>query len=168
MNTRFAVAALTGTLLVAVVGCSGSSSTACRVPTVTSTTPSTACQNGSVLTLSGSNFTSGMEVRLQAAGQVTVTSTATVASASGTALTVTLPGGLVPGVAYDVVVGSGSCTDVGPHTKATAVSGALAYLADPDVAYNGINTRVTLYATSLALPLPANAVQLTPTGQDSP
>jgi large repetitive protein len=135
---------------------------------VTSTTPNTACQNGSVLTLTGTNFTSGMEVRLQATGQVTISSTSTVASANGTSVTVTLPGGLVPGIVYDVVAGSGSCTDAAPHKKATAVNGALAYLTDPDVTYNGINTRVTVYATTLALPLPANAVQLTPTGQSSP
>jgi large repetitive protein len=161
--------ALTGTLVV-LLGCSGNSSTTgtCHTPTVISTAPSTACQNGSVITLTGTNLTSGMQVSLQAAGQATISSTATVASANGTSLTVTMPGGLVPGVIYNVVAGSGSCTDAAPHKTATAVNGALAYLTDPDVTYNGINTRVTVYATTLALPLPADAVQLTPTGQTSP
>ena len=166
MNARFTEVMLAGTLALALLGCGGGSGS-CHVPTVVSSSGN-ACQNGSVLTLTGTNFTSGMQVSLMATGQVTVTSTATTASANGTTLTVTLPGGLVPGVVYDVVAGSGTCTDAAPHKKATAVGGALAYLADPDVAYNGINTRVTVYATTLALPLPADAVQLTPTGQTSP
>ena len=171
MKASVTAVSLTGTLVVALLGCSGSSPSstqACHTPTVTSTTPSTACQNGSVLTLNGTNLTSGMQVSLQATGQATISSTSSVASANGTSLTVTLPGGLVPGVVYNVVAGSGSCTDAAPHKTATAVNGALAYLTDPDVTYNGINTRVTVYATTLALPLPANAVQLTPTGQTSP
>jgi hypothetical protein len=168
MNASKIGVVATGALLLALAGCTGSSSSnVCHAPTVTSSAGN-ACQNGSVLTLTGTGFTSGMQVSLEATGQATISSTSTVASANGTTLTVTLPGGLVPGVVYNVVAGSGTCTDPAPHKTANAVGGALAYLADPDVTYNGINTRVTIYATALALPLPANAVQLTPTGQASP
>jgi len=170
MHARRVGIALGGIAAIWLSACSGGGggSAHCSAPTVSAIVPLTVCQGGSQVTVQGTGLASGMPVLLEAAGQATIASTSSAASGDGTSLVATFPGGLVPGVHYDVVVGSASCVDPAPHHQVTAVAGAVAYLADPDVTYNGINTRVTVYATTLALPLPANAVELTPTGQAGP
>jgi hypothetical protein len=170
MYARRVGIALGGIAAIWLSACSGGGggSAQCTAPTVSAVVPLAICQGGSQMTVQGSGLASGMPVLLEAAGQAAVASTSTVASSDGKSLVATFPSGLVPGVHYDVVVGSGSCVDPAPPHQVTAVAGAVAYLADPDVAYNGINTRVTVYATALALPLPGNAVEVTPAGQAAP
>jgi hypothetical protein len=137
-------------------------------PMVASVKPATICAGGGKLTIAGSGFLPNANVTLVGNGQ-SLASQNTVVSAPGDQIVATMGGGAIPGNSYDLVVANGDgCSDPAPHQKVTAVQGPVAFFADPGVVYNGINTRVTVYATTLALPLPANAVTIVPTGQNAP
>jgi hypothetical protein len=137
-------------------------------PVVSSVVPATLCAGGGKLTLNGSGFLASSSVSLSAQGQ-TLPGSNTIVNAGGTQLGTTIAAGAVPGTVYDVLVDNGDgCSDVAPHQKVTAVTGPIAFYADPEVVYNGVSTRVTVYATSLTLPLPANAVTIVPAGQAQP
>jgi hypothetical protein len=138
-------------------------------PVVESVIPASLCVGGGSITVNGSGFLPTSTVSLEAVGQPTLTSASTVVSATGTQIAATFGGGTMVGSVYDVVVASGDgCTDAPPHKQVTIVPGPIAFFADPEVVFNGVNTRVTVYATTLTLPLPANAVSIVPAGQVAP
>jgi hypothetical protein len=138
-------------------------------PVVNGVVPATLCAGGGALTFDGQGFLPETSVSLEAPGQATLMSASTMVNAGGTQLTASFGGGLVPGTVYDAVVDNhDGCTDALPHKQVTVVAGPIAFFADPEVVYNGINTRVTVYVTTLSLPLPANAVTIVPTGQAGP
>jgi hypothetical protein len=68
-----------------------------------------------------------------------------------------------------VVDNADGCTDATPHQKITVVAGPVAFFADPEVVFNGITTRVTVYVTTLLWP-GSNTVEvtLTPHGATTP
>jgi hypothetical protein len=138
-------------------------------PVVTGTTPATLCQGGGKLTVNGSGFLASASVTLENGALPSLTSSFTQVNAGGTQVLATFGGGTIPGTVYDVVVDNGDgCTDAPPHQKVTVTTGPIAFFADPEIVFNGINTRVTVYATTLKTPLPANAVTIIPAGQSSP
>lgn len=138
-------------------------------PVVTGVAPATVCSGGGTVRVNGQGLRAAGFVTLTAAGQAPLQSTALAANAGGTQLTATFGSAGLPGTVYDLAVDNGDgCSDPAPHRPVTVVAGPIAFLADPEVAYNGINTRVTVYATTLAQPLPAGAVTLVPAGQAAP
>ncbi len=138
-------------------------------PNVTSVIPATLCAGGGKLQFTGTGFASTANVTLEAAGKPTLSSISTMVDPSGTQLTAQMQGGGTPGDVYDVILSNGDgCADDPPYAQVTITPGPVAFFADPDVVYNGINTRVTVYSTTLSLPLPANAVEIVPAGQAAP
>ena len=138
-------------------------------PTVDSVVPTTVCEGGSTITVNGSGFVTGATVSL-VCGTTTVVSSSTTVNAAGTQITATFGGGAVPGTCEVVVQNPDGCTDLPlPHKTIHVTTGPVVFFVDPDVVYNGINTDITIYATTVAAgTLPANAVTIVPTGQTSP
>lgn len=138
-------------------------------PRVDSVVPATVCQGGSTLTVNGANFLPGAHVSL-ACGATRVDAAAVSVAAGGTQLTATFGGGATPGTACDVIVTNpDGCEDRPlPHETVTVVSGPVVFFVDPEVVYSGINTRITVYATTITQPLSANAVQIVPAGMMAP
>ena len=153
-------------------GCSSTETVSLTIddpPIVSSTAPATLCQGGGTLAVNGQNFVATASVTLEATGQTPLTSASTTVNPAGTQISAVFGGGAAPGTVYDVVVNNGDgCSDAPPHQKVTVVTGPIAFFADPEVVFNGINTRVTIYATTLQQPLPANAVTIVPAGMSTP
>lgn len=138
-------------------------------PVVASTIPKTVCQGGGTLAINGENFLPGASVSLQSMGVVAASSASTMVNAAGTQIDATFGGPLMVGGVYDVVVDNGDgCSDTAPHQQVTVITGPVAFFADPEIVFNGVNTRVTIYVTTLQQPLPANAVTIVPAGMTSP
>jgi hypothetical protein len=139
-------------------------------PVVTDVTPGSVCAGGSKLQIDGKGFVTTPVVDLEGQkGEGTFGAGMTMVNADGTQInTTTLNGGMV-GSTYDVVVTNpDGCTDTLPHKAVAVVPGPIVFFADPEVVYNGVNTRVTVYATTLTLPLPVDAVSIVPAGQAAP
>ncbi len=138
-------------------------------PRVDSVIPATVCEGGSTLTVNGAGFKPGAAVELRCPG-VTVAAAAVTVVADGAQLTATFGGGAAPGTTCQVVVTNpDGCEDRPlPHKSITVVSGPVVFFVDPEVVYNRINTRINVYATTIAQPLSANAVTIVPTGQAAP
>ncbi|WP_437911387.1 kelch repeat-containing protein [Sorangium sp. So ce302] len=153
-------------------GCSSEETIALRVedpPAVAEVSPGVVCSGGGRLVITGSGFNATPTVTLEAAGQPTITASSVGLDAAGTQVTAQIPGGATAGLTYDVVVQNpDGCMDTPPHQTVRVVPGPIAYFADPEIVYNGINTRVTIFATTLELPLPPNAVELRPAGAAEP
>lgn len=136
-------------------------------PTVTNVNPTTVCAGGRSLTITGTGFIPTPDVSLTAAGKATIVANSVGIGQAGTQLTAQIGAGAEIGTTYDLVVTNpDSCTDVAPHKQVTVVAGPIVYLADPEVVYNGVNTRVTVYATGLIGGV--NSVSIVPAGQTSP
>jgi hypothetical protein len=138
-------------------------------PKVDSVVPATVCSGGSQLTVTGSGFEAGAKVTLDCAGTRVDSIGVTVAS-DGKSLIATFGAGAMAGASCDVIVTNlDGCEDRPlPHKTVSATTGPILFYADPGVIYNGINTRVTLYATSITPPLPADAVTITLNGAATP
>ena len=148
--------------------CASTESVSLRIdapPTVTSTVPATMCAGGGAVVVNGAGFFAGTTVSLQASGQPPIASAAATPNAAGTQLTATFGGGAAVGSVLDVVVSTEGCIDQAPHQQVHVVTGPIAFFADPEVVYDGVNTRVTVFLTSLTAPF---VVTLTPTGATAP
>lgn len=157
--TRVRTRLLFAVLLAAFAHATGCSSP-CKDPTVMGTVDVVVCQNGEgILVLQGTNFKRNTEVVL-VNGTSEYRSASVSVNADGTQLEARIPTGVQPGTTYDVRVENGSCTDAEPHMQVVPTSGVFAFLADPDVVYDGISTAVTVYATSIRRPLPTDAIMV--------
>ncbi|HEY3449937.1 MAG TPA: IPT/TIG domain-containing protein [Myxococcales bacterium] len=134
-------------------------------PAVTGVAPASICTNGGTLTLTGTDLGTNPTVTLTLAGFDDIAATNVSVNAAGTSLTVTLPPGAEPDTDYTILVNNG-CDDTAPHKTVHIVPGPKLFFADPEVVYSGINTRVTLYVTSLNLPL--KSVSITPSAGGPP
>lgn len=117
-------------------------------PTLTSVVPTRICAGGGSLTLTGTNFTSTMQVTLasptpEQAVSVTVT--------GGTTAVATFAGPLPVGGPYDVKVttATGAC-NASLTAQVTVTPGPVVYFVDPPVVYNGITTQATVYASGFS------------------
>ncbi|MEZ4310701.1 MAG: hypothetical protein R3F14_21880 [Polyangiaceae bacterium] len=139
-------------------------------PVVTGVKPGSVCAGGSTLEIDGTGFVETPTVELVGQdGQGTIGAMGTMVNADGTQVTTTTEAGGDVGDTYDVVVTNpDGCFDTAPHKAVAIVPGPIVFFADPEVVYNGINTRVTVYATTLTLPLPVDAVTIVPAGQAAP
>ncbi|HXK17519.1 MAG TPA: kelch repeat-containing protein, partial [Polyangiaceae bacterium] len=136
-------------------------------PAVTNVNPTTVCSGGRSFSITGSGFIADPSVSLQAAGKTSIIASSVSTNAAGTQLTAVVGAGAEIGTTYDLVVTNpDSCTDTAPHKQVTVVAGPIVYLADPEVVYNGINTRVTVYATGVIGAV--SSVSITPAGKSTP
>lgn len=119
-------------------------------PRVDSVVPSTVCQGGAQVTVNGENFMTGATVTLVCPG-VDVQATTVIVNSTGTQLTATFGGGAPAGENCDVVVTNpDGCEDRPlPHETLSVVTGPIVFHVDPSIVYNGINTRITIYATTI-------------------
>ena len=124
-------------------------------PTVTSVAPSTVCEGGAQLTITGSNFLPGAMVQLQCPGGIDLTAANVTVSADGTQIGATFGPGAPAGQTCDVIVSNpDGCEDRPlPHKTVSVVTGPIAFDVDPDVVYNGIATTITIYATTITQPV---------------
>ncbi len=135
-------------------------------PTVTKVTPATICEGGGKLAIDGTDFIATPGVTLVSQGEPTVTA-GSVTIQGTTHLDATFPGGATVGKTYDVVVTNpDGCSDLPPHKQVTVKPGPIVYYADPEVVYNGVAMRVTVYVT--AAYSPSWIVTMVPSGQSSP
>ncbi|MFO0758316.1 MAG: hypothetical protein U0359_17620 [Byssovorax sp.] len=138
-------------------------------PRVDTVIPATVCQGGSQITVGGEGFIDGATVTLDCMGTM-INATAVAVAMGGKTLTATFGPGANPGSACDVIVTNpDGCQDrPPPHKQVTATTGPIVFFVDPPVVYNGINTRITIFATTITPPLPADAVTIVPSGQIMP
>jgi len=136
-------------------------------PEVDAVMPSTVCEGGSQLTVTGKNFIMGATVSLDCGGSTSSASAATV-TPDGTQIGATFGAGAVPGMTCDVIVTNpDGCEDRPlPHHQVNVVTGPIVFYVDPPVVYNGINTRITIYATTITPPV--KSVTIVPTGMTMP
>lgn len=137
-------------------------------PAVTGTAPATLCEGGGTLDAIGTGFLASATISLLPTSgvQTPVMSNSASVNAAGTQISAVFGAVGVPGATFNVLVDNGDgCIDPAPHKTVTVVTGPIAFFADPEVVYNGINTRVTVYATTLQLPA---KVTIVPTGATSP
>jgi hypothetical protein len=136
-------------------------------PEVDAVMPSTVCEGGSQLTVTGKNIMMGATVSLDCGGSMTKASAANV-TPDGTQVAATFGAGATPGQTCDVIVTNpDGCEDRPlPHHQVTAVTGPIVFYVDPPVVYNGINTRITIFATTITPPV--KSVVITPMGMTMP
>ncbi len=133
-------------------------------PEVDMVAPSTVCEGGSRLKITGSGFLDGAVVELHCPdGKVVESMSVEVVSA--TELRAVIGAGIVEGEVCDLVVANpDSCADEPPHEQVTGITGPFLFMADPFVVYNGINTPITLFLTTIVTDedglLPEGAVTL--------
>ena len=143
-------------------------------PSVQSIVPMSVCVGGASVTIHGSGFIPTPTVAFTDAcldnmpacpnPQSMFDGTNTMVNSAGTAVTTTVPPGVGNvGTLYDVTLTDpGGCHDLAPHLQIKVIQGPILYFVDPDVVYNGVNTAVTLYVTSIQGGAPAVTVKLTP------
>ena len=130
-------------------------------PHVDSVVPATMCQGGGQITVNGSNFAPGAVVT-EHCPTVTITAATVDVNSDGTQLVATFGGGASVGACEVIVTNPDGCEDRPlPHKTVNVTTGPIAFFTDPAVVFNGINTRMTIYATTISQPLPANAVTIT-------
>jgi hypothetical protein len=134
------------------IGCVSEDVISVRVnppPRVDAIMPEIVCSGGSILQLTGSDFLPGATVELRCAS-TTVTAIA-VDVTSSTAATAIFGPGITAGDVCDVVFRNpDGCEDRPvPHQTVTGTEGPILFNVDPHVAYSGIDTRVSLFVTTL-------------------
>ncbi len=155
-------------------GCSSSEVLSLHVeppPLVTGTVPATLCQGGGTLAVSGSAFLPAATVALvSTTTNPTLNAASNLVNGGGTLITSTFGAGAVLAGRYDVVVDNhDGCTDAAPHQQVSIVTGPVAFFADPEVVFNGVATRVTIYVTTILWPATGSlGVKLVPHGLQAP
>lgn len=120
-------------------------------PKATSVIPATICEGGSQLTVNGEGFINGAKVIIDCMGKRIESSTATV-TPDGKQVSATFGPGATPGEKCDVIViNPDGCEDRPlPHQTVTVTAGPILFYSDPPVVYNGVNTQITLFATTIS------------------
>lgn len=149
--------------------CTGSGTSELEIvppPAVSSVVPAAVCVGGGNLTINGTSFISSATVTFSdpTNAQPSFTGTKNTVNGAGTQMTTTVaPAVGNAGTVYDVTVSDpGGCQDPAPHQKITVTNGPVLYFVDPNVVYNGINTAVTLYVTTITGGVAATQVVLKP------
>jgi hypothetical protein len=139
-------------------------------PRVDTVQPATVCTGGSVVTVRGAHFQQNAAVDLRCGAAGTVRASFVTVAANGQTITATFGPGAPAGETCDVVVvNPDGCEDRPlPHKTVTVTTGPVLFLVDPEVVYNGIRTRITLFATTIRRPLPSNTVVIVPASQTAP
>jgi hypothetical protein len=134
-------------------------------PKVVSVAPATVCSGGSVLIATGEGFLPDASAELRCGTTAPVKAQAVEVSGDGKMATLTFGPGVTAGANCDVVfINADSCEDRPlPHHVVTSTDGPILFNVDPNVVYNGVNTKVLLYVTALAPPF---SVKMWPTSGD--
>jgi len=124
-------------------------------PQVDTVVPSTVCEGGSALHITGSGFRMGSTVLLRCPGMKTVDARS-VTVVSDTELDALIGAGItVDEVCEVIVTNPEGCEDRPlPHKTVRGTAGPFVFFADPFVVFNGIDTSVTLFSTTIEQPLP--------------
>jgi hypothetical protein len=139
------------------VGCSSTADVDFTIhppPRVDGVSPGTVCSGGSVLVASGSDFVEGATAQLSCSGGSTLNASLTSINAGGNQLSMTFGPGVEPGETCNLLVQNpDGCQDRPvPHQVVVGTEGPVLFNADPNVAYNDINTKVNLFVTALQPP----------------
>ncbi len=120
-------------------------------PKVTSVVPATVCSGGSTITIGGEGFITGAKAIIDCMGTRVESSTTTV-TPDGKELQATFGPGATPGSTCDVIVQNpDGCEDRPlPHKTVTVTPGPIVFYSDPPVVYNGVNTQITVFATTIS------------------
>jgi len=155
------------------VGCSSTANidfTIHAPPRVDSLSPATVCSGGSVLVANGADFLAGATAQLSCASGNNVSALFTSTNGAGNQLSMTFGPGVEPGENCNLIVqNADGCQDRPlPHQVVVGTEGPVLFNADPNVAYNDINTKVNLFVTALQAPFtvtmwPAGNLTATPT-----
>jgi hypothetical protein len=121
------------------------------------------CSGGSVLVASGADFLPGASAQLSCGSGNNVAALFTAVNGAGNQLSMTFGPGVEPGQSCDLIVqNADGCQDRPlPHQVIVGTEGPVLFNADPNVAYNDINTKVNLFVTALQPPF---TVTMWPTG----
>jgi hypothetical protein len=135
-------------------------------PKVNAVIPATVCEGGSTLTISGEGFITGAKAIIDCMGK-RVESSSTTVTADGKEISATFGPGATPGQTCDViVVNPDGCEDRPlPHKTVTVTTGPIVFYVDPPVVYNGVNTQITVFATTIA---GDPTITITPAGMAAP
>jgi hypothetical protein len=134
-------------------------------PKVSTVIPSTICEGGSQLTVSGEGFVTGAKVIIDCSGK-RIESSSTTVTPDGKQIAATFGPGATAGETCDVIVlNPDGCEDKPPHQKVTVTAGPIIFYVDPPVVYNGVNTQITLFATTIS---GDPEVTITPAGATTP
>lgn len=150
------------------VGCSSGTNVDFTInppPRVDAVAPGTVCSGGSVLIASGAAFQGGATAQLTCSS-TTLAASLTAINGAGDQLSMTFGPGLEPGESCSLVVQNpDGCQDRPlPHQVVVGTEGPVLFNADPNVAYNDINTKVNLFVTALQPPF---TVTMWPSGSSS-
>lgn len=124
-------------------------------PRVDGVSPGTVCSGGSLLVASGAGFLEGAGATLSCSGgQKTLAALQASVGAAGSQLSMTFGPGVDAGESCELIVqNADGCQDRPlPHQTVVGTEGPVLFNADPNVAYNEINTRVNLFVTALEPP----------------
>jgi hypothetical protein len=150
------------------VGCSSGTNVDFTInppPKVDAVAPGTVCSGGSVLVASGSAFQAGATAQLTCSS-TTLAASLTSVNGAGSQLSMTFGPGVEPGESCSLVVQNpDGCQDRPlPHQVVVGTEGPVLFNADPNVAYNDINTKVNLFVTALQPPF---TVTMWPSGSSN-
>lgn len=138
-------------------------------PQVDTVVPSTVCEGGSSLHITGSGFGMGSSVVLRCPDDRTIAAR-TVTVISDTEIDALIGSGITVDEVCDVIVTSPEgCEDRPlPHKTVRGTAGPFVFFADPFVVFNGIDTSVTLFSTTIEQPLPNMPVSVMLNGTTTP
>ena len=130
-------------------------------PQVDTVVPSTVCEGGSALQITGAGFREGSTVLLRCPGDKVVEARS-VSVTSDTELDALIGAGItVDEVCEVIVTNPEGCEDRPlPHKTVRGTAGPFVFFADPFVVFNGIDTSVTLFSTTIEQPLPSMPVSI--------
>ena len=120
-------------------------------PKVDTVVPGTVCEGGSTLIIGGEGFITGAKAIIACSGGKRVESSSTTVTPDGKQVSATFGPGATPGETCEViVVNPDGCEDRPlPHKTVTVTTGPIVFYADPPYVYNGVNTQITVYATTI-------------------
>jgi len=136
-------------------------------PKVSAVVPATICEGGSTLTVSGEGFEPGAKVIISCPGGKRIESSSATVKPDGTQVVATFGPGATPGETCEVIVQNpDQCEDRPlPHKTVTVTTGPIVFYVDPPVVYNGVNTQITVFATTIA---GDPEISIVPTGTTMP
>lgn len=130
-------------------------------PDLTSIAPTRICTGGGTFVLGGTGFRAGATVTAGTLAASTVD-----VAAGGEAATASFGVGLAPGL-YDVTIENPEGCDDTLSGVLTVVEGPILFWVDPSVAYGGITTQLTLYASGVTASTTITGVTITSAAGDA-
>lgn len=136
-------------------------------PKVDSVVPANVCEGGSTITINGEGFLEGAKAILACPGGKRIESSSTTVTPDGKQMQATFGPGATAGETCEVIVqNKDHCEDRPlPHKTVTVTAGPIVFYADPPYVYNGVNTQITVFATTIT---GDPTITITPAGASTP